>query len=99
MIPVRIPLVSMPTRILIGPSYPRSSGSISVVQQLLAAGLVVAAGLILAERIGKAVRSPAKSALMGRGLGVHKALDQVGALRRRDEAARARGAERPGPGD
>ena len=54
-----------------------------------AAGLVVAAGLILAERIGKAVRSPAKSALladaagkvgMGRGLGVHKALDQVGAF-------------------
>ncbi|MDT7578827.1 MAG: hypothetical protein QOK35_87, partial [Pseudonocardiales bacterium] len=53
------------------------------------AGLVVAAGLILAERIGKAVRSPAKSALladaaaqvgMGRGLGVHKALDQVGAF-------------------
>jgi MFS family permease len=53
------------------------------------AGLAVAAGLILAERIGKAVRSPAKSALladaaaqvgMGRGLGVHKALDQVGAF-------------------
>lgn len=52
-------------------------------------GLVVAAGLILAERIGKAVRSPAKSALladaaaqvgMGRGLGVHKALDQIGAF-------------------
>ena len=54
-----------------------------------AAGLAVAAGLILAERVGKAVRSPAKSALladvaghvgMGRGLGVHKALDQVGAF-------------------
>src|SRR3954462_14357199 len=54
-----------------------------------AAGLVVAAVLILAERIGKAVRSPAKSALladaaaqvgMGRGLGVHKALDQIGAF-------------------
>ncbi len=53
------------------------------------AGLAVAAGLILAERIGKAVRSPAKSALladaaaqvgMGRGMGVHKALDQVGAF-------------------
>lgn len=53
------------------------------------AGLAVAAGLILAERIGKAVRSPAKSALlaeaaaqvgMGRGLGVHKALDQIGAF-------------------
>lgn len=54
-----------------------------------AAGLTAAAGLILAERIGKAVRSPAKSALladaagqvgMGRGLGVHKALDQIGAF-------------------
>lgn len=52
-------------------------------------GLAVAAALILAERIGKAVRSPAKSALladtaaqvgMGRGLGVHKALDQIGAF-------------------
>jgi MFS family permease len=54
-----------------------------------AAGLAVAAVLILAERIGKAVRSPAKSTLladaagqvgMGRGLGVHKALDQIGAF-------------------
>ena len=54
-----------------------------------AGGLGVATALILAERTGKAVRSPAKSALladaaagvgMGRGLGVHKALDQVGAF-------------------
>lgn len=53
------------------------------------AGLAAACALILAERTGKAVRSPAKSALladaagevgMGRGLGVHKALDQVGAF-------------------
>ena len=53
------------------------------------AGLAVATVLILAERLGKAVRSPAKSALladaasqvgMGRGMGVHKALDQVGAF-------------------
>ncbi|MEU7613908.1 MFS transporter [Micromonospora sp. NPDC049204] len=53
------------------------------------AGLAVAAVLILAERLGKAIRSPAKSALladaagrvgMGRGLGVHKALDQIGAF-------------------
>jgi MFS family permease len=53
------------------------------------AGLVVASTLVLAERTGKAVRSPAKSALLaraaaevglGRGLGVHKALDQVGAF-------------------
>ena len=53
------------------------------------AGLAVAVALVLAERTGKAVRSPAKSALLataaaevglGRGLGVHKALDQVGAF-------------------
>jgi MFS family permease len=62
---------------------------LAVTPFLGAAGLAVAAGLILAERIGKAVRSPAKSALladaaaqvgMGRGLGVHKALDQIGAF-------------------
>ncbi len=45
--------------------------------------------LVLAERTGKAVRSPAKSTLLAhaagpvglaRGFGVHKALDQVGAF-------------------
>ena len=54
-----------------------------------AAGLAVAATLILLERTGKAVRSPSKSALLarvavptgrGRGFAVHKALDQVGAF-------------------
>lgn len=53
------------------------------------AGLSVACLLILAERTGKAVRSPSKSTLLavaardvgrGRGFGVHKALDQVGAF-------------------
>jgi MFS family permease len=53
------------------------------------AGLVVASALVLAERTGKAVRSPSKSALLagmsagvgrGRGFAVHKALDQVGAF-------------------
>jgi MFS family permease len=53
------------------------------------AGLAVACVLVLAERTGKAIRSPSKSALLaqvatqvglGRGLGVHKALDQVGAF-------------------
>ena len=53
------------------------------------AGLAVAAVLILLERTGKAVRSPSKSALLaeaatrvgrGRGFGIHKALDQVGAF-------------------
>lgn len=57
--------------------------------RLGAAGLVFAAVLILLERLGKAVRSPSKSALLahaagavgrGRGFGVHKALDQVGAF-------------------
>ena len=54
-----------------------------------AAGLGVASALILAERAGKAIRSPSKSALLagmakpvgrGRGFAVHKALDQVGAF-------------------
>jgi MFS family permease len=62
---------------------------LAVTPALGAAGLVVAAALILTERLGKAIRSPAKSALladaagqvgMGRGLGVHKALDQIGAF-------------------
>ena len=53
------------------------------------AGLAVAAALILLERTGKAVRSPAKSALLarmatttgrGKGFAVHKALDQIGAF-------------------
>lgn len=53
------------------------------------AGVAVASVLILLERTGKAVRSPSKSTLLarmaadtgrGRGFGVHKALDQVGAF-------------------
>jgi len=53
------------------------------------AGLAVASTLILAERTGKAIRSPSKSALLalaaaevgrGKGFGVHKAMDQVGAF-------------------
>jgi len=52
-------------------------------------GLSLAAGLILLERAGKAIRSPSKSALLarvavsvgrGRGFAVHKALDQIGAF-------------------
>lgn len=62
---------------------------LAVTPRLGAAGLVTAAVLIVVERLGKAVRSPAKSVLladaagavgMGRGMGVHKALDQVGAF-------------------
>jgi len=54
-----------------------------------AAGLTLACALVLAERTGKAVRSPAKSTLLahaagpvglGRGFGVHKALDQIGSF-------------------
>lgn len=57
--------------------------------RLGSAGLAFAATMILLERLGKAVRSPSKSALLahvasavgrGRGFGVHKALDQVGAF-------------------
>ena len=53
------------------------------------AGLAFAVVMILLERLGKAVRSPSKSALLahvagavgrGRGFGVHKALDQVGSF-------------------
>jgi MFS family permease len=52
-------------------------------------GLGLAAFLIIVERIGKAVRSPAKTVLLafpasavgrGRGFAVHKTLDQVGAF-------------------
>jgi MFS family permease len=62
---------------------------LAVTPFLGAAGLGVAVALVLAERTGKAVRSPSKSALLagmatpvgrGRGFGVHKALDQVGAF-------------------
>ncbi len=54
-----------------------------------AAGLTFGAAMVLLERTGKAIRSPAKSVLLavaarkvgrGRGFGVHKALDQTGAL-------------------
>jgi MFS family permease len=53
------------------------------------AGLAFACAMVLLERTGKAVRSPAKSVLLavaaadvgrGRGFGVHKALDQTGAF-------------------
>ncbi|WP_454050178.1 MFS transporter [Cellulomonas sp. Marseille-Q8402] len=54
-----------------------------------AAGAAVACALLLVERVGKAVRSPSKSVLLaraaeqvglGRGFGVHKAMDQLGAF-------------------
>lgn len=54
-----------------------------------AGALWVASGLVILERVGKAVRSPAKDALLsyatavtgrGRGFAVHEALDQVGAV-------------------
>jgi MFS family permease len=62
---------------------------LAVTPFMASAGLALACFLILAERFGKAVRSPAKTALLaraaspvglGRGMGVHKALDQVGAV-------------------
>ena len=63
--------------------------ALAVTPFLAGAGLLVACFLILAERTGKAVRSPAKTALLahaasrvglGRGFAVHKALDQTGAV-------------------
>ncbi|MFB7918415.1 MFS transporter [Streptomyces sp. NPDC056061] len=55
----------------------------------LAGALGAACALVVAERVGKAVRSPAKDTLLshataatgrGRGFAVHEALDQTGAL-------------------
>jgi MFS family permease len=63
--------------------------ALAITPFLAGAGLAVACLLILAERAGKAIRSPAKTALLataagavglGRGFGVHKALDQAGAV-------------------
>ena len=63
--------------------------ALAVTPFLGAAGLTVGCLLVLAERTGKAVRSPAKSTLLahaagpvglGRGFGVHKALDQIGSF-------------------
>lgn len=55
----------------------------------LTAALWVACGLVIAERVGKAVRSPAKDTMLshathttgrGRGFAVHEAMDQFGAF-------------------
>jgi len=63
--------------------------ALAITPFLAAAGLAVACILILTERTGKAIRSPAKTALLaraasgvglGRGFAVHKALDQLGAV-------------------
>lgn len=63
--------------------------ALAVTPFLASVGLALACVLILGERLGKAVRSPAKTALLahaaaevglGRGFGVHKALDQIGAV-------------------
>jgi Major Facilitator Superfamily len=63
--------------------------ALAITPFLAGVGLAVACVLILGERLGKAVRSPAKTALLaraaaavglGRGFGVHKALDQLGAV-------------------
>jgi MFS family permease len=63
--------------------------ALAITPFLAGAGLALACFLILAERLGKAIRSPAKTALLayaaaavglGRGFGVHKALDQIGAV-------------------
>ena len=63
--------------------------ALAITPFIAGAGLALACVLILGERVGKAVRSPSKTALLahaaavvglGRGFGVHKALDQVGAV-------------------
>jgi len=62
---------------------------LSVPALALASRWEVAGGLILAERTGKAIRTPARDAMLshaarltgvGRGFGLHEALDQVGAI-------------------
>ncbi len=62
---------------------------LALAPRLGVAGLGFASTMILLERLGKAIRSPSKSALLahvatavgrGRGFGLHKALDQVGAF-------------------
>lgn len=62
---------------------------LAVTPGLGAAGLAAASALIVGDRVGKAVRSPAKTVLLaaaaadvgrGRGFAAHKALDLVGAL-------------------
>jgi len=63
--------------------------ALAITPFLASAGLALACFLIIGERLGKAVRSPAKTALLahaaaavglGRGFGVHQALDQIGAV-------------------
>lgn len=62
---------------------------LAITPALGVAGLSVASALLITERVGKAIRSPAKTVLLadaagavgrGRGFGVHKTLDQVGAF-------------------
>ena len=62
---------------------------LSVPLLALARSWPVAAGLVVLERIGKALRTPARDALLsqatehvghGRGFGLHEALDQIGAV-------------------
>ncbi|MDV8147195.1 MFS transporter [Arthrobacter sp. B10-11] len=62
---------------------------LAVTPALGTAGLVLASVLIIGDRVGKAVRSPAKTVLLadvavavgrGRGFAVHKALDLAGAF-------------------
>jgi MFS family permease len=62
---------------------------LAVSPRLGGASLAVASVLVLAERTGKAVRAPAKTVLLadpaaavgkGKGFGVHKLLDQLGAF-------------------
>ncbi|MGE2737557.1 MFS transporter [Mycolicibacterium vaccae] len=64
--------------------------TVATVPFLGVAGVLwVAAALVIAERVGKAVRSPAKDTLLshatavtgrGRGFAVHEAMDQIGAF-------------------
>lgn len=73
--------------LLIGAGY--AVNQVSVPLLALAGTWPVAAALVIAERAGKAIRTPARDAVLaaasqpvgrGRAFGIHEALDQVGAV-------------------
>ena len=82
-------LVSNGARSVTGPYLLLLGGSAAVVGLVAGAGEFIGYALIIAERIGKAIRTPARDTILshatvavgrGWGFGFHKALDQVGAV-------------------
>jgi len=82
-------LISNGARSVTGPYLLLLGGSAAVVGLVAGAGEFIGYALIIAERIGKAIRTPARETILshatvavgrGWGFGFHKALDQVGAV-------------------